>query len=146
MLELEKDIKKMNLDELKKYAIQILKDDDDIFVQCVDELDSWNGYSDGFRAYDMYELDDLHSGMKLHDFLEKLTSDFDINDDYFYYDIYGLKSTDDKAGLYRDNVWESELLDNLIDRYSDLELAWIDKDFDQVVKAIVEYQDNNDDE
>lgn len=132
------------LEELREQAIQELKDNDELFVACVNELDSWNGYADGFRAYPMYELDELHCGVSLHDFLYKLTSDFDIRDEYFYYSIYGLESTDSIEELYRENVWESELLDNLIDNYSNLDINWIDSDFDELLESIVNYDQDID--
>lgn len=130
-----------NYEFLMNAALETLKTNDDIFVSCVDDLDSWNGYADGFRAYDMCELDDLHYGMKLSEFLEKITSDFDIRDNYFYYSIYGLESCDDKTALYRDNVDEGELLDNLIDRENDLDLAWIDTDFADIIECLANYNE-----
>lgn len=126
------------IEELRIIAKEALQNDDDLFVSCVDELDSWNGYADGFRAYDMSELDDLHYGMKLSDFLDKLTGDFNIRDNYFYYSIYGLESCDDKAELYRDHVDELELLDNLVYRYYDLDLKQIDPEFDEIIQAIAD--------
>lgn len=104
---------------LVKKAIEELKNNDELFVDMVNELDNWNGYADGFRAYSMCELDDLHHGMSLSDFLTRITEDFNINDDYFYYSIYGLESTDDIVELYRDNVSEEELFDELIVNYDD---------------------------
>ena len=136
----------MKYEEMKEKALQELKGNDDLFVACVDELDGWNGFADGFRAYDMCELDDLHYGLSLHEFLERLTDDFHINDEYFYYSIYGLESTDDKVGLYRDNVFESDLLENLIDRENDLDLKWIDEDFAELIEKIANYTEEEEEE
>lgn len=127
-----------NYSELINKATQELKDNNDLFVKCVDELDSWNGYADGFRAYDMSELDDLHYGISLHDFLDRITSDFNIRDNYFYYSIYGLESCDYKDELYRDNVDEGELLDALIENYSNIDLEWIDSEFNELISEIVD--------
>lgn len=123
--------------KLYNKALEELKNNDELFVRCVDELDSWNGFADGFRAYDMEELEDLHCGVSLHDFLDRMTSDFNIRDNYFYYSIYGLESCDSKEELYRDNVDEEDLLDNLIDRYYDIDLKWIDSDFDELIEDII---------
>ncbi len=134
----------MTYQEMIEKAIQTLKDDDSIFCDMVDELDIWNGYADGFRAYDMYELDELHYGMKLSDFLERVTKDFNLHDNYFYYSIYGLESTDDKAGLYRDNVDEGELLDEIIDKKNNL--YFNDSDFESLIDDIINARDEEDDD
>lgn len=125
-------------EELKQDALQALKDNDDLFVSCVDELDAWNGYADGFRCYDMYMIDDLFCDMKVSNFLN-LLGDFNNRDDYFYDSIYGLQSCNSKVDLYRDNVWESELLDNIIENYAHIDLAWIDSDFAGLIESIAEY-------
>lgn len=105
----------MKFAELIQKAVNELETNDELFCRMVDELDSWNGYADGFKAYNMYELDELHYGIKLSDFLARLTNDFDFRDDYFYYSIYGLESTNDKVALYRDNTDCGEVLDNIIE-------------------------------
>lgn len=126
----------MKKDEMIKRALEILSNDDEIFTNCVDELDSWNGYADGFRAYNMDELEDLNCETSLHDFLRSLTKDFNIDDDYFYYSIYGLESTSDKTQLYRDNVDEGDLLDQIIDYSNKLDLSWIDGNFAELIEDI----------
>lgn len=102
------------LDELKDEAIGMLDSDDDLFVDIINELDGYDGFADGWRGYPMYELDDLFGDMSLRDFLEKITSDFDVRDDYFIDTIYGLDSTDDLAGYYRDHTTSDEVLDNVL--------------------------------
>ena len=123
--------------ELIEAAKQALIDNDDLFTDMIDELDSWNGFADGFRAYDMGELDDLHYGMKLSEFLEKVTPDFDLRDDYFYYSVYGLESTDSKVDLYRENVDEGELLDNILDNFDNIYFS--DSDFEELIESIKSY-------
>ena len=113
-----------------------MKENDDLFASCVEDLDSWNGFADGFRAYDMCELDDYYCDCKATKLLEDLTKDFNITDNYFYFSIYGLESTDDKIELYRDNVWESELLDNLLSNLSDLNISDYDSDFQHLLEVI----------
>lgn len=127
----------MKLEEMKDAALEMIKNDDDLFCSMIDELDSWNGCADCFRCYDMAELDDLCSGMKISDFLDSLTSSFCHNDEYFYYSVYGFESTDDKAALYRDNVYESDLLEEIIDNYNHL-YFWNDE-FKELIDAIVNY-------
>ena len=71
----------------------------------------------------MYELDDLFCGCKLSEFLDKITDSFSLQDEYMVDTIYGLDSTDDIITLYRDNVWEADLLDSLIDNVNNI---WLD--------------------
>lgn len=124
---------------LYNQALEELKNNDDLFVDMVNELDSWNGYADGFRAYDMSELDDLFYGCKLSEFLEKITSDFDLRDNYFVDTIYGLESCDDIAEHYRNNVDEEELLDNIIDNENNI--YFYDNDFKELIDNIIEARD-----
>lgn len=127
------------IEELKAQALETLKNNDDIFVQCVDELDNWSGFADGFRCYSMSELDDFYCDCKVSKLLSDITSDFNLNDDYFYFSVYGLESCNDVAELYRDKVWESELLDELIDKYNHLDINYIDSDFDELLETIVTF-------
>lgn len=129
---------------LYNQALEELKNNDDLFVDMVNELDSWNGYADGFRAYDMSELDELFYGCKLSEFLEKITSDFDLRDNYFIDTIYGLESCDDIAEHYRDNIDEEELLDNIIDNENNI--YFYDKDFEELIDNIIDARDEEDEE
>lgn len=122
-------------EELKNEAIEALKNDDDLFVDMVNELDNWNGYADGFRAFPMYELDDLFCDCKVSEFLGKITSDFNLQDDYIVDTIYGLDSTDDIAGHYRDNVDEDDLLDHILSHVGQLDF-WNHEDFKELIEAI----------
>ena len=130
----------MKYAELVEKAIEELKDNDDLFVEMVNELDGWSGFADGFRAYPMYELDDLFSGCTVREFLNKLGRDFDHNDEYMVDTIYGLESTNDIVGLYRDNVAEGELLDNIINYANHIWFS--DHDFEELVNSIVDYDED----
>lgn len=127
----------MMYSELIQKAIAELDNNDDLFVEMVNELDSWNGFADGFRAYPMYELDDLFCDCKVSDFLNKLAPGFNLRDEYMVDTIYGLDSTDDCAALYRDNVDSGELLDNIIDNYNNLYFS--DSDFEKLIKSIIDF-------
>ena len=124
----------ISYEDLKAKAIEILKDNDDLFLEMVNELDSYNGFADDFRAYPMDEIDDLYCGVKIGDFLDMLTSDFDHTDEYFYHSIYGIKSTDNIADLYRDNVDADDLLDALIDYYPHIYFS--DSELEEIVEAL----------
>lgn len=135
-------------DELMTRALEILTDNDDTFTACVDELDSYNGYADGFRCFDMCELDDLFYGVKLSDFLGMITDNFDLRDDYFYESIYGIESTGSKVDLYRDNVDEGELLDSLLENYNrnGFDVKYIDDELDEILETLDSWDEDDETE
>jgi hypothetical protein len=49
-------------------------------------------------------------------------SDFDYTDDYFYFTVYGVTTTDDKHDVYTDNFSAEDVLDELIDNFSHVDL------------------------
>ena len=126
-------------EELYNSAIDALKGNDDLFCTMVEELDSWDSFADGFRCYPMDELDDLHSGMTISEFLTKITSDFNPYDEYFYYSIYGLESTSDKADLYKSNTDYEEVLDKIIEERENV--YFYDSEFESLVGQITEIEE-----
>jgi len=133
-----------NYETLINQAIEELKTNGELFVDMVNELDSWNGYADGFRCFPMYEIDDLFCGCKISEFLDKLTVDFDHNADYIVDTIYGLDSTNDIEDVYRDNVDEGDLLDNIID-YAN-HIYFNDSDFEDLINEIIDAREADDEE
>ena len=91
---------KKNYDELVENAIEMLENDGELFVDMIDELDSWDGFADGYRVYSMDEIDELFYDCKVSEFLSKLADGFDLNEDYFADTIYGLESIADKEDYY----------------------------------------------
>ena len=127
--------------EMIENAIEMLNFDDELFIDMVNELDSWNGFADGFRCYPMYELDELFYNCKVSDFLTKIDKDeFNLNDEYFIDTIYGLQSTDSMIDVYRDNIDTGELLDNIIE-YSN-HIYFNDSDFKELIDSIINYSDD----
>lgn len=131
--------------ELMNAALDMLEDNDDLFCELVEELDSWNGFAGGFRCYYMSELDDLFCGCSLSDFLNKIDEDsFDLRDEFLIDTIYGLQTTNDRTGHYRDNVDAGDLLDNVRDYRTHL---WInDTDFEALLDEIDEAETEDEDE
>lgn len=95
--------------------IQYFKENEDIFSDCMEELDSYNGYLGDDRYYSMEELNDLYSGEEPQEILlrafygfdadswhtdnsgNKIYEAFNPNRDYFYFNGYGnLVSSDYK--------------------------------------------------
>lgn len=125
-------------------ALEMLKNDDELFVEMVNELDNWNGFADGFRAWSMDDIDELFCDMKVSKFLSILAPGFNLNDNYMVDTIYGLDSTNDIADLYRAHVDEGELLDNVIDNYSNL--YFYNDDFEDLIKQIANYNEETETE
>ena len=114
---------RMDFDERRQYvydkAIDILEDENDTFDEACEELDSWNGFLDESRCYSMDEIDEFFA--KPSDLLDKM-NDFDYSDEYFYFTIYGVSTTDNKHDLYSDNFSAEDVLDALIDNFSHVDL------------------------
>lgn len=132
-------------EELVKDAMAMLEDNADLFVDMVNELDSWDGFADGFRCYGMYELDDLFCDCKVSEFLEKVDVDnFNLADEYFADTIYGLRSVDDIYVYYCDNTCVEDVYDAIIENYNHLYFS--DKDFEELIEEIVNYSEDDDED
>lgn len=94
-------------EEITADIIAYFKNNEDVFNDCMEELDSYNGYLSDDRYYSMEELDELHNGTEPSELLrlaffgydeETYTTDrdgnktygaFNPNRDYFRYNGYG---------------------------------------------------------
>lgn len=95
--------------------IQYFKENEDVFNDCMEELDSYNSYLGDDRYYSMEELNDIYSGQEPQEILfrafygfdadswhtdhsgDKIYEAFNPNRDYFYFNGYGnLVSSDYK--------------------------------------------------
>lgn len=94
-------------EEITADIIEYFENNEDIFNDCIEELDSYNGYLSDDRYYPMDELDELHNGIEPSELLrraffgydeETYTTDrdggkiygaFNPNRDYFRYNGYG---------------------------------------------------------
>lgn len=105
--------------------IAYFEENEEIFNQCIEELDSYNGYLCDDRYYSMDELDEFYNGTDPLEILRrayygrdddtwhtdasgnKIYGEFNPNREYFYYNGYGnLVSSD-----YKDY---SDKLDNYV--------------------------------
>lgn len=121
---------------VKIEARQILEESQELFDEMVNQLDSWNGFADEFRCFDMDELDDICCGMTFKAFLEKvLGNHFDFSDDYFCWNSDGIFSIEDRHQFYIDNVSSGELLDEIISNYNHI---WFPQQFEYFYNLIVE--------
>ena len=95
--------------------IKYFKENEDVFNDCMEELDSYNGYLGDDRYYNMDELNDIYSGQEPQEILFRAFYGFDAdtwmtdssgnkeygafnpNREYFYFNGYGnLVSSDYK--------------------------------------------------
>ena len=94
---------------------KFFKNNLDEFVSAIEELDSYNGYLDNNRLYEMKMLDEFYQGQSAteilrrafygHDERDGEKSEFNPNRKYFYFNGYGnLVSVDEngKEDYYKD--------------------------------------------
>ena len=108
----------MTLEERREYIynamLDMIKADSDLAVEICEELDGWNNFLGDDRCHDMCDIDEILGDRKPSDILNMVTSDFDYNDDYFYFSVYGLESCDDRADHYLDRFSHEEILDEYL--------------------------------
>lgn len=131
-----------------------LADDEELFNELCEELDSWNGYLGDDRYYPMDELYELNQPISQNDFdnlmnriyyghdEDSCTYDnngnknydaFNPNRDWFKYDGYGnLVSTDYKEYP----VTVDELIDEVVEHYYDIDID--DVELDELFEELVE--------
>jgi hypothetical protein len=79
----------MTRKEVIEKIIEYFNDNDDVFIDCIEELDGYNGYLGDNRYYSMDELGDLFSGSDPVELLNRAYFGRDI--DSWYTDSYGEK-------------------------------------------------------
>lgn len=119
--------------EIRQELKDLFEEDNSLFNETIEELDSYNGYLGDNRYYSMEYLTDCIDTSDLWNSLiyrmfygrdddcyitnsqgKKEYSQFNPNRDYYYYDAYGnLVSSDDKDySAYLDNYFIDKLLNN----------------------------------
>ena len=102
-----KETTKRTAEETTADIIEYLKNNEEIYNNCMEELDGYNGYLGDNRYYLMDELDELHNGIEPSELLrraffgydedtwttdsggDKTYGSFNPNRDYFRYNGYG---------------------------------------------------------
>lgn len=57
--------------------LAFFRENEDIFNDCIEELDSWNGYIGDDRYYEMYELDEIYSDTDVSEILQRAFYGYD---------------------------------------------------------------------
>jgi hypothetical protein len=89
-------------EDIIKSIIEYFKENEEIFNECMEELDSYNGYLGDDRYYEMYMLDKFYHDTKPTELLERVFygydedtstednhTEFNPNREYFRYNGYG---------------------------------------------------------
>ena len=97
----------MTREQTTKKIIEYFENNEEIFNECIEELDSYNGYLGDNRYYEMEMLNEFYSGQEPIDILyrafygrdddtwttdsngNKTYGEFNPNREYFYYNGYG---------------------------------------------------------
>ena len=126
-------------EEMIKKAYAYYEENPDDFNRDIEELDSWNGYLNGERYYEMDFLDEYHYGVSLSEFLGRLDNEFRLGDDYFYYDGLGNLCSADEIDYVSDYLYDSTIED-IYENRSHLDLT------DEIEEIFDEYDNGKEDE
>lgn len=115
----------MERTEIIDKIIEVLESDEELLIECVEELDDWNAFLDGGRYFDMDLLEDVLYGRDIIDTLNMAYfgrdeeswneySSFNPNRNYFKFNGYGnLVSADYKDySYYLDEDFIGDLYEN----------------------------------
>lgn len=130
--------------EILKY----FEDNPDDFVPVAEALDSYNGFLDDDRCYSMDEFDEFFCGCSALEIAQKVCGgDFNPYNDYFYFTIYGVESTNYPD--YSDHI-DDYAVDEIIDNRSEVEYDLPDEiidlldELDEIPYQIEEIEDEID--
>ncbi len=104
---------------VREAIAEALDNDTDAFVQICEELDNWNGLLGDARCYDMYEIDDFFD--KPSDLLRAMDN-FDIDDEYFYFNCGDVTTASDKYDVYSDAVSVDDVIEAIEDCYNHIDI------------------------
>lgn len=127
-----------SIEELKQKAYKMLSHNDKLYIQVVEDLQQNTDTDfDNFICNDMDWFNDTMSGYSATDILDMVSEDFDTMHDFYYNDCGTYKSTSDKVGLYRARTLTTEVLDNVICCWADLDGCYYDnEDFINIIESI----------
>ena len=125
----------MTREEIKRAITEYFEENEELFIDCIEELDAYNGYLGDDRCYPMADLDEFYHGVEASEILarafyghDEYGDEFNPNRNYFYFNGYGnLVSTDepDYSGFLDDYAIEamSENRSNIYSIGEDAELS-----------------------
>ena len=124
-------------DELESFV----NGDEDTVADVCEQIDSYNGFLGDDRYYPMDEIDELISieGKSVLEVFDMFASDFDLNDDYFQFGIYGISSTDSRD--YVSLLGASEITEQIKDNINQVDNDDLEVIFDNEDCASTELDD-----
>lgn len=124
-------------DELEAF---VNGDDDDVADVC-EQIDSYNGFLGDDRYYPMCEIDELVNieDKTVLEVFDMFASDFDSNDDYFQFGIYGISSTNSRD--YVNLLGETEIIEQIKDNINQVDNDNLSVIFDNEENASTELDD-----
>lgn len=116
--------------------MELFKNNEELFNETIEKLDSYNGYLGDNRYYPMEDLNEFYSNTEPLELLNRVfyghdeygeLSEFNPNREYFTYNGYGnLVSSDTKDySAYLDEYFIESLIDNASSLYLDDEVQEI---------------------
>lgn len=105
---------------VREMIAEVLENDTGAFCEVCEELDNWNGFLGDARCYYMDEIDEFFS--KPSELLDKMDN-FDKDDEYFYFDTWGVNTSSDKYDVYSDNVSVDDVIDAIEDCYNHIDIT-----------------------
>ena len=138
----------MTLQERRQYIhnamLDMIKADSDLAVEVCEELDSWDGFLGDDRCYSMDEIDEILFSKKPSEILNMVSSDFNYNDNYFYFNGYGLlESCNYKEDRYLDVSTHEEILDEYLNKYYRCDLSRQYDDFETLAEEWNDYTEED---
>ena len=133
---------------------ELFESNDDLFIEAIEELDSYNGFLGDSRYYEMELLNEFYNGSEPLELLQrayfgrdedyhtdaqgnKQYSEFNPNREYFYFNGYGnLVSSDYKDYSY---LLDDYFIEDLIENYESLYL-------DDAILEVIEGAEEDDNE
>ena len=115
-------------------------DTEDVADVC-EQIDRYNGFLGDDRYYPMYEIDELVNikDKSVLEVFDMFSGDFDSNDDYFQFSVYGIISTNTRD--YVDLLGASEIIEEIKDNINQVDNNDLEVIFDNEDCASAELDD-----
>ena len=123
-------------EHVREAIAEVLDDDTDAFVRACEEIDNYSGILGEARCNEMWQIDEFFD--KPSDLLDAM-SDFNSDDEYFYFSLGYVATTSDKYDVYSDEVSVDDIIDAIERDYNHLDLS-----FDTTLDNLAEILFNED--
>lgn len=136
---MEKDVL---TEKIKDYLANEISDDD--FNNFVELANSYKDFLCDDEYFYMYELDDLLSGKTPTEIIDMVDDNFDVNDEYFRFTIYGIESCSGEERDYSGYI--DELTDFIVNNIDNIEKYYNCGITNWIISDIIIIRDGGDDD